>query len=357
MADPVEEKERSIPDFKVLINGAELPQEIDADIIEVSVCDYVAGASWFCVNVSIWDSDQQEFKYIDGDQFKEGAKIEIRLGYDESNVVPFFKGEVTTLEPEFNESEAPTLKIEGYDSLHRFRRGTKTRAYLKQKDSDIARKIASELGLSVEVEDTGIQHEYLLQNNLSDIDFLMERARRIRYELFIEDRKLVFRKAANNLSKVVTLELGLTLQSFYPRLSTISQVSEVVVQGWDVKAKKAITGRAGSSDAVPNLRDKQLGANITENAFFATKNIIIDKPIFSEGEAEQIAKGEFNNMVVEFITGEGTAIGNSDIQAGKVVELLGLSRRFSGLYYVTSAEHVIDSTGYNTKFTVERSST
>jgi uncharacterized protein len=357
MADPINDKERSIPDIKVLLDGVKVPLELDVDIIEATVCDHVTGASWFCVNFSIWDSDKQEFKYLDEGRFKEGSKLEIRLGYDESEVVNLIKGEVTALEPEYGESESPTLRVEGYDSLHRFRRGKKTKSYLRQKDSDIARKIASDLKLSAVVEDTEIQHEYLLQNNLSDIDFLLERARRIRYELIIEDGQLIFRKAANNKDRAVTLELGLTLRSFYPRLSTMSQVSEVLVQGWDMKTKSAITGRARSGDVVSKMKGQQLGANITEDAFFATKDIIIDKPIFSEGEANQIARGKFNDMAVEFITGEGTAIGNSDIRAGKVIELVKLGQRFSGFYYVTSATHMIDQTGYNTKFTVERTST
>jgi phage protein D len=357
MADPAESKARFTPDIQVKVDGNFLPQEIDADIVEVMICDHVSGASWFCVNINMWDSNKQEFKYIDDKPFKEGAKLEVRFGYDETSMVSLIKGEVTTLEPEFSEDGAHTLKVEGYDSLHRFRRGKKTRSYLKQKDSDIARKIASELGLTAQVEDTGIQHEYLLQNNLSDIDFLSERARRIRYELAVEDGNLIFRKAANNKEKVVTLELGLTLRCFYPRLSTASQVSEVAVQGWDMKTKKAISGRARSGDEVSKMGGQQLGASITESAFFAAKNIIIDKPIFSEGEANQIAKGKFNDMAVGFITGEGTAIGNIDIRAGRVIELLGLGKRFSGFYYVTSATHALDQAGYATKFTVERNAT
>ena len=353
MADPAENVERSIPTIQVLVDGDILPQEIDADIIEVRICDHVSGASWFCASFNIWDSNAQAYKYVDEPLFKEGAKLEIRFGFDENTIVSLIKGEVTTLEPEFHEDEAPTLKVEGYDSLHRFRRGKKTKSYLNQKDSDIARKIASGLGLTADVEDTSIQHEYLLQNNLSDIDFLCERARRIRYELAVENGKLIFRKAASDEQKTVTLELGLTLRSFYPRLSTASQVSEVTVQGWDMKTKKPITGRGTSSDAVSKM-GKQLGSKITEGAFFAAKNIIIDKPIFSEGEANQIAKGKFNDMAVAFITGEGVSIGNQDIRAGKVIELLGLGERFSGFYYVTSATHILDESGYMTKFTVER---
>jgi phage protein D len=356
MAEPALEQVRVAPDHKVLIDGSELPLEVLVDVMDVTVCDYAAGASWFCVNMNNWHSDRQEFKYSDGPRFKEGVKLEVTLGYD-ARIVSLIKGEVTTLEPEFNQDEAPTLKVQGYDSLHRFRRGRKTKSYIRQKDSDIARQIASNLGLSVQAEDTQVTHEYLLQDNLSDIDFLLERARRIRYEVVVENGTMHFRKVANDKSKVVSLEYGFTLRSFYPRLSTVSQVSEVLVQGWDAKTKKAIKGQARSGDVVSKMGGRQLGASITEGAFFAAKDIIVDKPVFSEGEANQIAKGKFNDMAAEFITGEGTAIGNGDIKAGKVIELLKLGERFSGFYYVTSATHTIDSTGYTTKFTVERNAT
>lgn len=356
MAEPALEQVRVAPDHKVLLDGNELPIEVMVDVLDVTVRDYAAGASWFCVNMNNWHSDRQEFKYSDGPRFKEGVKVEITLGYD-GKIVSLIKGEVTALEPEFNENEAPTLKVQGYDSLHRFRRGRKTKSYVQLKDSDIARQIASRLGLSAQVEDTQVTHEYLLQDNQTDIDFLQGRARRIRYELAVENGVLHFRKAANDRGKVVSLEYGFTLRSFYPRLNTVSQVSEVLVQGWDAKTKKAITGSARSGDEVSRMGGRQLGASITESAFFATKNIITGVPVSSEGEANQIAKGKFNEMAVEFITGEGTAIGNGDIQAGKVIELLKLGQRFSGLYYVTSATHVIDSTGYRTKFTVERNAT
>lgn len=357
MLDPVLQIDRTVPQRKILIDGELLPDEVDLDILDVTVSDYVSGASSFCINVNIWDSDKQEFKYIDGQQFGEGVPIEVQLGYDDEQVVSLIKGEVTCLEPEFNNGEAPTLKVQGYDSLHRFRRGRKTKSYIEMKDSEIAQQIAGNLGLNAQVDDSQVVHEYLLQNNLTDIDFLSERARRIRFELVAKNGTLYFRSAANDEDKVVTLEYGLSLQSFYPRLSTMTQVSEIVVQGWDPINKQTISGAAAIGDEISQMGGSRLGAAITESAFFQTKNIIVNKPIFNEGEALQIAKGKFNEMAVAFIKGEGTAIGNPDIRAGKVIDLLGLGERFSGLYYVTSATHAINKEGYSTKFTVERNAT
>lgn len=354
MPDPSLEQNRTTPDLKIKIEGQYLPLEVEIDVQNVTVSDYHNGASTFCLDISIWDADQQEFKYIDEDVFAVGKKCEIMLGYDEEEITSIIKGEITTWEPEFNESETATLKVQGYDSLHRFRRGRNIRTFTEMKDSDIAQQIAGELSLQAQVDNSEVTHAYLLQNNLTDIDFLAERAGRIRYELFIEDGTLHFRKTANNEDNVVTLEYGLSLRSFYPRLNSLSQVSEIIVQGWDPINKQPITGNARSGDEVSKMGGSQLGAGLTESAFFESQTVIVDNPIFNEGEANQIAKGKFNEMVVAFISGEGTTIGNPDIRAGQVIKLLGLGERFSGLYYLTSVTHILDSEGYVTKFTVER---
>jgi phage protein D len=356
MAEPTLEQERDVPTFKVLAGGSELPTESALDILEVRVSQYVEGASTFTVTFNNWNSEKQEFKLIDGDLLKEGTEIEVRAGYVD-NLLSLIIGEVTALEPEFPAGEAPTLKVQGYDRLHRFRRGRKTRSFASMKDSQIADKIARDLGLRSQVDDTSITHDYVLQSNQTDIDFLLERARRINFEVAVKDKTLQFRKAANNKSKVVTLEYGMTLTSFHPRLSTMRQVSEVIVQGWNFKTKEAIVGKARKGDEISTMSGAKLGVQISEDAFSNTKTIVVNKPVFTEGEATQIAVGKFNEMIVDFITGEGTAIGNTSIRAGEVIEFKGLGQRFSGLYYITAATHIVDQKGYTVRFSVARNAT
>ena len=356
MPEPTFQQERDAPSFKIFVGGSELPIETALDILDVKVSNYVEGASTFTITFNNWDSNTQEFKLIDEDLLSEGAEVEVRIGFVD-NLKSMIKGEVTALEPEFPTNEAPPLKIHGYDLLHRFRRGRKTRSFANMKDSQIAEQIARDLQLRAQVEDTHITHEYVLQSNQTDIDFLLDRARRINYEVIVKDKTLQFRRAANNQGKIVSLDYGLTLKAFYPRLSTMKQVSEVVVQGWDHKTKEAIVGRARRGDEISKMNGTKLGVAISEQAFFQTKTFVVDKPIFSEGEATQMARGKFNEMIVDFITGEGVAIGNTDIRAGEVVEFKGLGQRFSGLYYITSSTHVVDQTGYTARFTVARSAT
>ena len=356
MPEPALQKERDAPSFKVLVGGSELPDEAALDVLEVRLSDYVEGAGSFTITFNNWNSQTQEFKYVDGDLLAEGAKVEIKVGFvdDQKSLM---KGEVTALEPEYAAGAAPTLKIHGYDLLHRFRRGRNTRSFTNMTDSKIADQIAGELGLRLNADDTEITYEYVLQNNLTDIDFLLERARRIGYEVSVKDKTLNFLKMQNNKDKLVSLDFGLTLTSFYPRLNTLSQVSEVVVQGWNPKTKEAISGKAQPGDENSKMGGSKLGASISKEVFFKATSFVVNRPVFTEGEAAQIAKGRFNDMAVDFITGEGTAIGNTDILAGKVIELKGLGKRFSGLYYVTSSTHEVGPKGYRTRFTVGRSTT
>ncbi|MCI0489631.1 MAG: hypothetical protein L0229_23835 [Blastocatellia bacterium] len=356
MAEPAFQEVREAPAFKVLVDGSELPVEIAVDILDVAVSDYVQGANTFTVRLNNWDSDKQEFKGLEEGPFVEGAEVEVKAGFVD-NLKTMIQGEVTALEPEFHEDEVPTLKVTGYDLLHHFRRGRKTRSFINMKDSQIAQQIASELQLAAEVEDSQVVHEYVLQDNMTDIDFLLKRASFIRYEVTFDGKTLKFRKAANDKAQVVSLEYGFTLKSFYPRLSTMRQVSEVIVQGWDPKTKRPIKGRARQGDETTRMGGTSLGVEISEKAFFKSSAFIVDRPVFSDGEATQIAKGKFNDMAVEFISGEGMAIGNTDIRAGRVIELKKLGKRFSGLYYVTSSTHMVDQKGYATKFTGIRSAT
>jgi len=356
MPDPGLQAERSAPSFKLFAAGSELPIEVALDAYEVKVSDYVEGAGCFTITFNNWDSSRQEFKSIGVNQMTEGTEVEVKAGFN-TGVRSLIIGEVTSLEPEFTENQAPMMKVHGYDRLHRFRRGRKTRSFLQMKDSDIAQKIASELQLSADTEDSQITHDYVLQSNQSDIDFLLDRARRINFEVSVKDKTLSFHKAANDKSKVVSIEYGLTLKTFFPRLSTMKQVSQVVVQGWDHKNKEAIVGRAQQGDELTKMNGQNLGVAIAEGAFSSSSNVVVTKPVFSQSEANQIAKGLFNEMTVDFITGEGSAIGNPDIRAGQVVEILKVGQRFSGPYYITSSTHVVSSRGYTTRFTFARNAT
>jgi phage protein D len=71
-----------------------------------------------------------------------------------------------------------------------------------------------------------------------------------------------------------------------------------------------------------------------------------------------MALGQFRDISMNYIVAEGNSRGNPDLRIGTVIEVKGIGERFSGLYYVTTAEHKFSSDqGYQTLFTVRRTAT
>ena len=65
---------------------------------------------------------------------------------------------------------------------------------------------------------------------------------------------------------------------------------------------------------------------------------------------------EFITGKYDFKTGKGEIIGLPDLRPGDNINLSGLGKRFSGVYYVSKVEHVLGAGGYSTQFEVRRSS-
>jgi uncharacterized protein len=342
------------PERKILINGVEIPSDLYVDVLEILVAQYIEGGDRFEILINAMDSANLQLRWIDDQLLDPGNKVEIQVGYA-GQLETLIAGEITALESRFADDKAARISVQGFDQLHRLRRGRKTRAFSQIKDSQIAEQIASDMGLQPDVEDTQVVHAYLLQANLSDIDFLLNRARRIRYEVIVLDQKLIFRHAANDLGETLALEYMKDLKWFTARLSTVGQVSEVAVRGWNPKSKEGIlaTGRAG--DETTRMKGSAIGPAIGENAFGKTATATVDIPVESQAEADQIAKARFNEMAIDFIHGEGEAVGNTTLRAGITIEMKAVGNRFRGTYYVHKAEHRLGPrVGYVTRFEVRR---
>jgi phage protein D len=344
------------PDFRLSINGTELPQAARADMVSVRVLSDVGAAGMFTFTLICWDGQRMQVKWIDDDLFKEGNSVDIQIGYRDK-LERVFQGEITGLEPEFPHGEPPKLTVRGYDRRHRLMGKRKTRTFLKMKDSDIASQIAGDWSLQPDVEDTRVTLEYVLQHNQTDFEFLQERARRIGFEMVVTDRSLRFGRRKNEGSGVLTLNREVELLEFNVRSTTMGQLEEVLVQGWDPKAKEGVVARSGIGDERP-MGGSASGPATVQRAFGGTGAASVSLPVLSREEADQLAGGWFDEMALNHVEGEGLCIGRPELRPGTLIEIQGLGRRFSGVYYVMSTEHSFTpGAGYRTAFTVRRNAT
>lgn len=341
------------PNIKILVQGKALSSEAEADFISAKISEDLDAPSMFELRFATWNMEQQQFTWIDRDLFELGDLVEIQLGYHQ-DLKTIIVGEITGLEPEFELDTTPILVIRGHDLRHRLMRGRKTKSFTQVKDSDLVSQIARDRGLTPKVKDTGVKYEYVLQHNQTDWEFLQSRATRLGYEVVVDHKTLYFRPHDNGQQKLFTLTYGDDLHEFLPRLSTMTQMSQVRVQGWLTQEKKAVFGKAAVGDEANKMGGSVSGAKAVQT-FGMSSQTVVNRPISSKAEADRLALGQFQNMVMSYITGEGTCHGIPDLRIGKTIEIAGVGKRFGGLYYISSTEHQYDTDGgYRTSFSVRR---
>jgi phage protein D/phage baseplate assembly protein gpV len=292
---------------------------------------------------------------LDNGPFDLTKEVEIKAAKQDGEQVTLIKGEITAIEPSFNEGMIMEFMVRGYDPSHRLYRETKSQAVLNSKDSDLAEQIAGNAGLQTEIDSTSTVYDHIFQHNQSDLVFLMQRAWRIGYECFVSEGKLYFREPPSEDANV-TLSWGEDLLSFRPRMTLAEQVDEVIVRGWDVDTQEPIVGQADNGRLYPDIEESQNGSSWAAS-FGTGKLICVNQPVTNQAEADILASARFDELSGAFIDAEGVAFRRPDIKAGQKIRLESLGSRFSGSYLVTNATHVYNTRGLKTTFTVRGSRT
>lgn len=336
--------------FQVLINGKELDPSIKLAISSLSVEDEVNLPTMFNLVLNSFDFNKGDWCGIDLDLFKLGDEVKIRMGEDQT--AEMLTGEITSIEADFGAESH--FEIRGFDRLHRLRFGTKSRSFQEMKISEIVDQIASSAGLSTKIKATDTVQKYLFQNNQTDYDFLVEFAERLGYELAVTDKQLSFQPSRLGKGADVNLQYGVDFSRLTLVLNTLYQGSKVQVRGWDMKEQQEVTAEVGAGSEASLMGGEQSGFELTKAAFGDSPIKLVNETVHDSAEAEALAKAKYNQLLGEFIIGEGECNGNPFIRAGKNLGLKGIGSRFSGLYYVISSRHILDSSGYTTRFKLKR---
>lgn len=316
------------------------------------------------------------------DEVREGRSIEIRLGPagDEKTVV---KGEIHYIEPHFRAGANSTLTVGGYDRSHRLTRGTQSRTWgdgFKPQElypsvvQDVITKASDAYGtrdgLSPDqIKPPKTKVAYLPQLNTSDYLFMkwlgQDLDRKIDADTLEDDRKISFYdldlkgQPALVLTRAIKGTQGeVGVHEAHFSLSTVRQVTRVEVRGWDPKRKKAIVGKAEASDL---SFGGEPGWKATGKALYGKDNAgkvftIVDRPVESKEEADAIARAVFNQLSMDFLTGEADFAGQPTVKPGDLVEMRAFGERFSGKYLVIQVTHILNprTTGYITRIKFAR---
>ncbi len=350
--------------FQLKIDDKDAPITLQEDILQIVVEESLSQPGMFVLVIrnDYQPGSQQDKPWKHQDLLKIGKTISIRFNASTTQQSPksedenaILQGEITAIEVHFTEKTQAPIIVRGYDVSHRLHRGRFNRSFQNMTDSDIVKKIAKEAGIDLapgQIDESGIPHDYLFQENQTNMEFLRERASRLGFELFVQDGKLNFRKPKAD-SKVLKLKWLKDLSSFQVRMTSAEQVKEVEVRAWDYRQKRSIVSTAKSEQLITETKNGKGSA--TSNQFHNKPNhpkmIVVDQPVTSPKEADRIAQAVFNQLGGQFICADAKAEGNPQIRVGRAVELqeMGL---YSGKYYVTETCHLYQERLYTTEFSV-----
>jgi phage protein D len=356
------------PDFRLDVESHTLDETTKGDVVEVKVVMDMENMTSADITINNWDDTEYRFKYSETKTFDLGNRVQVRLGYA-NRLVSMMRGQIATLSPRFPEAGPPTLQVNVLDGMLRLRDAKpaegEEKRYEKVFDWQIAERIAERNGLKSNLTKEGPQHELVVQKNQSDASFLMERAKRIDFDAFIltdpdsGDDTLHFVRPTDGRDdqpiRVYELVWGQSLIEFSPVITLSRQVASVTVRGWDPRTKEPITGTATDKDLPSAPGGGTSGpAAAARIGGRGKQEVVVDAPVFSQQEADELARSLLAERAYEFVTGSGRVIGLPDLRPGDNIKLLELGQRFSGTYYVKKVEHTLGASGFTTQFDVRR---
>jgi phage protein D len=268
---------------------------------------------------------------------------------------PIFAGRITGIEASYPAARIPEILILAEDRLQDLRMERHTRSFENVADADVIRQIASQNGLTAQVDVDGPTYKVLVQLNQSDLAFLRERTAAIGAELWIDNRTLYVQARSRRDAGQVSLTYGQDLLEFSVLADLSHQRSSVSVTGWSVADKAAINAQADQGVISNELAGGRSGSAVLAQALTQHQEAVVRATPLTQPEAQIMAEARYCARARSFVRGTGVVDGNIKVRVGASLSLSGLGPFFDGSYFVTCARHSFTlRDAFRTTFDAER---
>ncbi len=381
------------PVYRLAINGGELPAAVrscvtsvryedgmqGADQVQISLANpdlrflktHIRGLSAFALPTGIGLNTFARVDAVPGGLFDLDNQVTLAFGYAPDPPEEMFLGELTGVGATFPNGGMPTLTITAHDFLQRMTRGSWSRGFGPIPDAAIVAILSAENGILPLIDPYMIPLDALntvgnflfgtstKQSDQSDFQLLSQIAAKYDMDVSVDHYTLYLTRFIKEYSPRLTLTYGQSLLDFSPRVSTVGQAVGVSMR---------VSLREIRIDLILNVFWDFDRESIGITVLPAQAAIIapaVSQPV-EESKHKAIRNAiDVANAIVALIhelrqklnsrlTGSGTAVGDTRIRAGAMIQLDGLGVDFSGNYRVTKATHTLDTSGYRTSFEVQK---
>lgn len=248
-----------------------------------------------------------------------------------------FMGEVTAIEYGYEPAQGRTLRVRGYDLLHRLRKRHPVRTHVQMNLAELAKELVGNLGIDIDAPSSTLRWPHLIQRGHSDFEFLTDRARACGLFFTLRDGTLHF-LTLEGLGDDIPLRLGESLLEARVEVNSDSCCRSVTAAGWDPLRVEMHEGRAHT----PRVGCSIAAEVPSEWVEGETEQRLVSQAVQDDRQVEALAQAELDLRVAREVTLWGVAEGNPQLQPGACVEVEGVAPAVAGRYVLTSVTHRID---------------
>ncbi len=351
------------PTFIIEIEGHRLSKDITHEITSFVFEDNEDEMDVMEITVT-----DRSLQFVDDPLFQEGNEVVARFGYVD-NLSPKKVAVIKEIDYDFPESGEPTIRLKAYDKGYRLTGRQIQRVWQKSAPgilySEIAEQIAKEHGLYPAVEQTIGRHLRVAQGNMSDAAFLKSLAAKSRaddgkgsagYVFFVQDNELHFHSRKLHTRPALILEYFTdkdgVLRSFQPSTQTQTVKgagTETKSIGVDPRKKRHVEHKANDASTI-------------ERTVLGKKTYLVDDKYREQesgriiphyGHGREHAESRFKSAELRQVETTAVTVGIPALVAKQNIEIRGVGRKFSGIYYCTSVRHIFEN-GYSCELKLKR---
>jgi uncharacterized protein len=322
-------------------------------LLAMRVAEEAEGMASCELSLGNWGAQAGEtgYLYFDRRLLDLGKPLVVKLGGE-----TIFDGRITALEGHYPEGSPPVLTVLAEDRLQDLRMTRRSRSWEQASDADMLQQIASDHGLTPDIQAQGPTHAALAQVERSDLAFARERARAIGAELWVEGSTLKARSRSDRAGgRPVRLRYGHELYELTIGADLAHQRTAVEVTGWDVAGKSALRERATGSVVSGETGGGTSGPDALASALGDRVDVVAGAVPLTSSEAHAHAEALMRARARRFVTGRGIPEANPKLRAGATVSLDGVGPLFDGDAYLAAVVHRFDGIeGLRTEIALER---
>lgn len=338
----------------VVVDG-QVASDLAAALVALEVRERVDGLAQAQLAFGNWGTRDGAPGYtlFGRDRLEFGKRLEVKLGDD-----LLFSGRVMALQARFPKAGAgeAVLVVQADDALQDLRMKRRSRSFEQASLADAAQRIASDHGLTAQVDVDSPTLPLLAQVNQSDLAFLREQARRCEAEVWLADGALHLAARQRRGGTTLSLDYGGKLMAFDVRADLALQRTELSVAGWSVADKQAVKETASAEALLGReASEGESGAAVLQRQLGRRPDTVAHLQPGSADEARQLAEAWLRQINRRFVVGHGSAQPDARLRCGASVELTGLGPLFNGKYLLAEVTHRFDvAEGLRTEFVAER---